>query len=72
MTLRLYNSNFSKFRRIQNMLGRVVNMDSPEKNPASSSTVKNRVRLIIIIIKLFRCVHARTMLTTFSGLNCQG
>ena len=27
------------------MFGRVVNMDSPEKNPASSSTVKNKVRL---------------------------
>jgi hypothetical protein len=27
------------------MLGRVVNMDSPEKKPASSRTVKNRVKL---------------------------
>ena len=27
------------------MLGRVVNMDSPEKKPISSRTVKNRVRL---------------------------
>ena len=27
------------------MLGRVVNMERPEKKPISSSTVKNRVRL---------------------------
>ena len=27
------------------MLGRVVNMDSPEKNPITSSRVKNKVKL---------------------------
>jgi hypothetical protein len=35
----------TSFTGIQNILGRVVNMESPEKKPASSSTVKNSVRL---------------------------
>ena len=39
------NDHLLLFLRIQNMLGRVVNIESPEKKPTSSNKVKNNVRL---------------------------